>query len=159
MWPFRKKKLTPSWESEDPTSLCVRLAETCVQSSSKAYGVNLDYSVASLEQLEIVLQATHEEHLQQPLSEQSMFARCLAFGAYVGELMRREVGGGNWQRHSQFGENTFPLEVPGGQVVFPVVWCEKRVVNGPEDNVAFKVKASLSMLRGEGPFGSTQTGS
>jgi hypothetical protein len=136
----------------------VKMAATCIGSAIKAYGVSLDYSVASLDGLESVLDEMHREHLDRPISVEGMYARCIGLGAYVGEVLRKAVGGGTWQRNSEYGENTFPLILPITGSIFPTSWCRKRIENGEGDNVAFKAKLALSITQGKGPFGKGASG-
>jgi hypothetical protein len=102
--------------------------------------------------LETVLKAMHEGHLATPINNQGIHVRCLSLGAYVGEVLRREIGQGVWRRDSEYGEYTFPLELPNVGSVFPTMWCRKRIENGEGDNVAFKARVVLSIAQGEGPF-------
>jgi len=45
--------------------------------------------------------------------------------------------------HHELGENTFPLEWPNHGIL-PVVWCWKRIFDGPEDNVYIKYFLSFT---------------
>ena len=109
-------------------ALMVKMAATCVGSAMKAYGISLDYSVASLDGLESVLNEMHREHLGRPISDEGMYARCVGLGAN-----RRSNAAGSGQdlaRSSEYGENTFPLTLPTAGSVFPTSWCRKRIENG-----------------------------
>jgi hypothetical protein len=149
MWPFKKK--TPEPSPDDAELICVKMAGTCVSASARAYNVDLDYSPESPGRLEVVLQSMHDEHLATPLSEHAVHVRCLALGAYIGEVLRRAATGGTWARDSEFGADTFPLTLAGNNRVFPVSWAQKRVLNGPGENVEFKANAVLSIVQGKGP--------
>jgi hypothetical protein len=128
------------------------MAETTVKSGAKAYGIMLDYSVESLEKLESILQQMHDENQATPISEQGLYARSLALGCYIGEVMRKAAGSGTWVRNSQFGENTFLLTLPGQHRTFPVSWARGRITAGPDETIPFKVKAILSIVSGHGPL-------
>jgi len=157
MWPFNKKKPDVPPDSKDEQKpIWIVMAESCVTSAKKAYGVDLDYSLESLGALENILQQMHEEHKATPISEQGMQARTISLGSYLGEVLRRASGSGTWARDSALGENTFPLIFANDQQLFPVGWVHKRIVNGAEDNIVFKAKVMLSTLRGEGPFAKGQ---
>src|SRR5579859_6623299 len=90
------------------------MSETCVNAAKNAYGVALDYSVNSLGGLEEVLQSMYEEHKRTPIEEAGLNARCIALGAYAGEVLRRVVGG-NWEEES--------LILPFSGKVFPGNWA------------------------------------
>jgi hypothetical protein len=54
-------------------------------------------------------------------------------GAYVGETLRRSVGG-TWGSNEAFGPG---LLLPSGTWTFPLAKAEKRFHNGHEDSLAF----------------------
>jgi hypothetical protein len=70
------------------------------------------------------------------LSEQ-LGPRLFALGAYVGEVIRRSVGG-EWQTDDADprGEINVALKLPDGSVIWPVQRVMKRLKNGPEDAIA-----------------------
>lgn len=63
--------------------------------------------------------------------------RILAVGAYVGEVLRRDLGG-EWHGDDDDPEVEINVELhlPGGTIVWPVQRAMKRLQNGPEDGIA-----------------------
>ena len=62
-------------------------------------------------------------------------------GAYVGETLRRSIGG-EWGHHDEFGPG---LLLPSGTWTFPLAKAEKRFDNGHEDSLAFYAQAISGM--------------
>jgi hypothetical protein len=62
--------------------------------------------------------------------------RLFSLGAYVGEVVRRDVGG-EWEAHDDDaeGELSLALRLPDGGVVWPVQRAVKRMRNGAEDGI------------------------
>lgn len=110
------------------------LASEAVDIADKSYGIKLDYSTESVQQVEVVLGKLHDE-LQQRKSEEGVRGLAMAFGAYIGESIRKKYPEAKWDRdHPVAGEKSYPLHWLDGDS-FPVGWCFKRITNGPEDNV------------------------
>lgn len=73
--------------------------------------------------------------------------RVFALGAYLGEVIRRQLGG-EWHGDDRepHGEVNMELRLPGGGVIWPMQRCMKRLVNGPEDGLAaYGVGLGLSL--------------
>ncbi len=121
----------------------------------------LDYSEASLERVEQILDRLHREmrHPEvrdldapapQPTSSQ-MDDLCRLWGSYFGEVVRRHWGG-EWSLESYPGAAfaTLVLNV-GGNKLFPSLKIYRRLTAGPSDDlVAFyeQVRRKLSALPG-----------
>jgi hypothetical protein len=65
-------------------------------------------------------------------------------GAYVGETLRRNLGG-EWRHHDEYGPG---LLLPSGMWTFPLAKAEKRFHNGHEDSLAFYAEAMAGMAGG-----------
>ncbi len=63
--------------------------------------------------------------------------RIFAIGGYVGEVIRRSMGG-EWAADDTDprGELTMSLRLPDGSIVWPMQRAFKRFRNGPEDGIA-----------------------
>jgi hypothetical protein len=110
------------------------LASEAVDIADKTYGIKLDYSTESIQKVEVVLGKLHDEMLQRKSTE-GVRGLAMAFGAYIGESIRKGVPEAKWERdHPVAGEKSYPLHWFGGDS-FPIGWCLKRIMNGPEDNV------------------------
>jgi len=119
--------------------LLVFLPKEAVSIAKDSHGVLLDFSPASVEKVEIILGKLHDEYKKRGTTE-GQRGLALAFGVYIGEVIRKQAGEGRWERdHPQMGEGAMPLYWKG-HATFPVAWCLKRLANGEEDNVWLKYR-------------------
>jgi hypothetical protein len=87
---------------------------------------------------ETIFAKMHEAHLKMPMSEQDLSCMSLRWGAYIGEVLKR-TRGGRWQRDlQQIGKGIAPVVFEPGTEAFSRSWVYKRIVDSPDDNVAFK---------------------
>jgi hypothetical protein len=103
-----------------------------------------------VEQVEMILGKLHTEYQRRRTTE-GQRGLALAFGVYIGEVIRKQAGEGRWERdHPQMGEGSMPLYWKG-HTSFPVAWCLKRLANGDEDNVWFKYRVIVeeNLKRGQ----------
>ena len=113
-----------------------QLAEEAVD-ISKGYNLALDYTINSIEKAEVVLGKIHEDFIKQNPKE-GVDGLAMAFGAYIGETIKRNSSGAHWEQdHPVGGPNSFPLHWEGGESFTPA-WCYRRITIGPEDNVWHK---------------------
>ena len=137
----RKKELTFRTTDE----FIQYMANEAVKDAARD-GVSLDYSVDSIKRVEAVLGKLHDMYAANPASV-SVRGLGSAYGAYVGEVMRRTEPGAHWERDDPVGgEKSYPLIWKAGHS-YPMAWCAHRIENGPEDNVW--VKYSLLKQRAE----------
>lgn len=120
--------------------------QLAVQTASLKWSIALDFSAASLDALEPILDMLHQAHRQAspangPPPEQ-LDAAIKIWGVYVGEVFRRHYGG-RW--HLEDGALVLAMDkaktAPLGKV-------RKRIVNGPGDNVAYYFKVTGAVLDG-----------
>jgi hypothetical protein len=97
----------------------------------------LDYSPESIQRAEEALARMHDE-FRKTKSTEGVAGLASAFGAYIGECIRRSEPETKWERdHPAMGEKSYPLHWRGGDS-FPMSWAYKRITNGPEDSVWHK---------------------
>jgi hypothetical protein len=118
------------------------LAETAVEGARDA-GLSLDGSRESIQQVEELLAHFHGQIAGEtidgvePPTAEEIEDGSKAYGAYIGEVLRRSSGG-EWVLDS---ENAYPGEgavvalVRGNNRIFPIDKVKKRLLYGPEDNV------------------------
>lgn len=119
--------------SNNANSQMQQLANNAVIAAKDKYGINLDYSENNLQQLELLLQQSHESYKQSSRignsNSISIENTVQVWGSYLGEVIRRSLGG-DWivdQKNTllQIGYRRFD---PLGQV-------QKRIINGSLYNV------------------------
>ena len=121
------------------------VAAAAVTRALKEYKIVLDFSPASVQQVEQnILAKLHEIHLKKPMSAAELAQASITWGAYIGEVLKRTKGG-QWQRNSRgIGKGTMPIVFAPGNEAFPSAWVYKRITHGADDNVAFKFQVLTS---------------
>lgn len=121
-----------------------------VEHSQKVYETTLDHSEGSIQNVETNLGLLHE-HYSVSKSLTGIFGLAMFYGAYVGEVIRRNrFSDASWEGDAS--GRTFPslrwrARHGGDSIVFPMNWCYSRMVKGSEDNVS--VKFQISVVRDE----------
>lgn len=114
----------------------LELAQAAVE-SEKIWGLNLDYSSASLEALEMVVQKIYRANSVFSMPEDILVEMANVYGAYLGEVLLRsglKDLGFAWEKGEE-GEIGLSRE---DEWVWPVTKVYKRITKGPEHNlVAF----------------------
>lgn len=105
--------------------------------AEKAFHISLDWSDASVEKVEAILDDLYRQKQVMkppPTDEQvSIFSKML--GSYVGEVFRRNHGA-EWGMVEFRGDSIPGLRATGTQHLFwPMGKVQKRLENGPEDNI------------------------
>jgi hypothetical protein len=135
LWFLPKSSKKPHFKDID--DMMHYLAEEAVSIAGESPGIRLYYSENSIKDVEEALNAIHEQYLALH-PEKGVMGLAMAYGAYIGEVMRRGYPGSKWEQDSSvMGMNSYPLHWLGGEI-YPCAWCYGRIVNGPEDNVWHK---------------------
>lgn len=134
-WVWNRSGSEPLFESAD--DMMQYSAGKAVNMAGRFHGVGLDYSEKSIMNVENILGTLHQEY-RDSHSKEGFTILAIAYGSYIGEVIRRGNPGVKWERdHPVAGQDTWPLHWKGGEV-FPCFWCCGRIINGPEDNVWHK---------------------
>ncbi len=134
----------PDQMSKQPVAgLMKRYANAAVQVAHREYRIKLTYSERSLVKVETILSNLYR-HL--PRTKSGRLAKsaardvnldqiCKAFGAYVGEVMRRKWGG-RWRINVKGGNAEVFLQVKDTSI-YPISKIYRRLANGEEDNILY----------------------
>jgi hypothetical protein len=125
-------------------------AQFAVEYSAQVFGVTLDYSEASIEQVEKMLgklydaipKGTGDSIVKKSPTPQEILNKVsMSVGGYIGEVMKRQWGG-KWKQNSPLrpDQELLTLEIVGIDV-WPHMKVGKRLTNGPEDDVWFYFRA------------------
>lgn len=102
-------------------------------------GYELDYTGESLLAVEEILEKYHRDLpkgwkrlFRRTPTEEQISQVSKMWGGYVGEVMRRELGG-EWGMSSSF-ENAISLIINTTEI-YPPAKVNKRILNGNEDNI------------------------
>jgi hypothetical protein len=133
---------------DDPNQFMAALAEEAIRYAATR-NVTLDYSPDSVAKVEEMLEELHKSFAAGQLSDIDLQLHAHQFGAYIGEVLRRQYGGHWAEDHHAAGPKTYPIHwqkknSPDPNASFTVGWCGKRIVNGPEDNVWHKYQVVTS---------------
>lgn len=120
-----------------------KFAADIVQSAAEVSGAELDYSVASLETVDAILEGLRQDGCTSQQLAETLFS----FGCYVGEVFVRHAGG-QWRRGAEtpLAElGSFPLLIALGndsalgpdKVCNPIGKVFKRLDNGEQDSLAY----------------------
>jgi hypothetical protein len=124
---------------QSPTQFAQWLATEAVQDAKDNNHVALDYTPNSIQNVEKILGQLHDQYTKNP-SSVSADGLDSAYGAYIGEVIRRSESDARWEQDDPVGgPKSYPL-IWGGGNSFPMAWCYHRIVNGPEDDVWFKYR-------------------
>lgn len=123
-----------STQPENPSlnAELIRIAQSHVDSARQQYALTFDYSEESLGWIDDAIAKFHPDGTVQD-------STVIGFGAYVGETIRRLLGG-NWVQDER---GVALLQRVGGKELSasPFSWVQKRLTNGMEDSVATRYSA------------------
>jgi hypothetical protein len=117
------------------------LAAEAVKDASENNQITLDYSPDSIKQVEEILGKLHDSYVRNPKSI-SVSGLASAYGAYIGEVIRRSEPNAHWLQDDQMGEKTYPIVwgPSGKRHSYPMGWCARRITDGDVDNVWIKYR-------------------
>ena len=129
----------------------VNLAQTTSQQK-------LDFSEDSIKTLEKILDAIHksiprdvlQKRIRGVAGSEIVDQVCNTYGAYIGEVMRRNIGG-EWMLDDKFspGRKIVSLRV-GHLQTFPTSKVLKRILDGPGDDVWFYYRVFIKQCLEKG---------
>src|SRR5579872_6261845 len=113
------------------------LASQAVNDAKNEGQVTLDYSTGSLKSVDGILNHIHEEYSRNK-SAMAVDGLAMAYGAYIGEVIRRKEPTAKWERdHPVGGPRSYPLTWSAGDS-FPCAWAYRQILNGEEDSIWVK---------------------
>jgi Domain of unknown function (DUF3806) len=118
-------------------------AEDAVNAARTGFNTELDYSPESIKAVEELLGRLYpavrrgwfRKLFRIGISDEQLDTLCKMFGAYIGEVVRRQQGGAWEVVQNDLGMESVIALVHGEEKIFPPSKVYKRLVNGDEDNV------------------------
>jgi hypothetical protein len=111
-----------------------RMAEQAAMDAWARCHIGVRIDVQSLQDFERYLGLVSQSSQFKNYPSKDKQAEAIIDGAFVGEAIRR-THGGNWMEKSDLPDGgLFPLNTDG-KINYPITWCLKRLVNGPEENI------------------------
>ena len=111
-----------------------RMAEQAAMDAWTRFHIRLHIRVDSLPDFERYLDVVAKSSQFKNCSPKDKQAEAIIDGAFVGEAIRRTHGGFWMEKPDIPDSGLFPLNI-NGSISYPITWCLKRLVNGPEDNI------------------------
>jgi hypothetical protein len=147
VWRFAKERQAAKNPHFANTEQLISYAcDQAIAEAQKYDGITLDYSIDSLKNVDTILGRVHDLYVKNP-SSVHVQGISLEYGAYVGEVIRRNEPGAYWTKDSQIvGEKSYPLRWSNGES-YPLAWCSKRIINGDEDLIWIKYKVIKECIR------------
>jgi hypothetical protein len=106
---------------------------------AKEFRVDLDFSNDSIQRVEQILGEVHD-HYMKSKDDTGLNGIAFQLGSYIATTIQRNFNEGLLSRDDPvIGEGTFPFAWRGG-TIFPFAWCQKRIFDGPADNVHSKYR-------------------
>jgi hypothetical protein len=114
--------------NKELTELMVDSANNAVSTTLSEFNFELDGSVDSISDVDDVILSWIDKYKDRALEDSSVFTICNIYGAYIGEIFRKKVGG-HW-RYDQSNENApyVLLEYGDKSYAFAGI-CYQRLVN------------------------------
>jgi uncharacterized protein DUF6278 len=112
LWSRPKRASEPKFKTTE--ELVIWLANEAVKDAAQNNGVKLDYSVDSIKRVDAVLGNVHDQYVKNP-SSISVNGLGSAYGAYIGEVIRKSEPGAHWLRDDETGEKSYPIVWGPGQ--------------------------------------------
>jgi hypothetical protein len=125
--------------AEDIDQYMASLATNAVERARSGYGITLDYSSNSVQEVEKLLAMKYDMQKTRPMSERDVEDAAHLWGAYIGEVMKLKRPA-HWARDSAAaGADALPIVFNDTrEESYPCAWVYHRLKNGEGDNVWVK---------------------
>jgi hypothetical protein len=119
-----------------------RFLASAQEHAQRLYSTQLDFTERSIADVELILgrlsEAIPHGRLQklirkQPSPEQIAHI-AIIYGIYVGEVLRRKLGG-EWRLESVELQKTIGLRLPAGTIIYPASQTYRRLMTGAAESV------------------------
>ena len=128
---------------EEITQLMADSAQSAIETTMEEFGVTLDSSDKSVELIDDVILSWLGKYKDQALEENAVFTICNIYGAYLGEIFRKKVGG-NWSYdESNLDAPYVVVQYAGNSYAFAGI-CYQRLVNDSQISVSNYFERAVS---------------
>jgi hypothetical protein len=119
-------------------------AAQALRLANERFGVLLDWSDESIEQIEVILQKIHAEVLKVSPPADRVLKLAITFGCYLGEVIRRNHGGA-WGTVASPNGKSWAM-IASGVLVSPIDKVHKRLTLGPKEDVSQYYRSFLQLV-------------
>ena len=128
---------------EELTQLMADSAQNAIETTMEEFDVTLDSSEKSVELIDDVILSWLEKYKDQALEEDAVFTICNIYGAYLGEIFRKKVGG-NWSYdESNLDAPYVVVQYAGNSYAFAGI-CYQRLVNDSQISISNYFEQAVS---------------
>ena len=128
---------------EEITQLMADSAQNAIETTMEEFGVTLDSSDKSVELIDDVILSWLGKYKDQALEENAVFTICNIYGAYLGEIFRKKVGG-NWSYdESNLDAPYVVVQYAGNSYAFAGI-CYQRLVNDSQISISNYFEQAVS---------------
>ncbi|MFT5674904.1 MAG: hypothetical protein ACI808_000832 [Paraglaciecola sp.] len=128
---------------EEITQLMADSAQNAIETTMEEFGVTLDSSEKSVELIDDVILSWLDKYKDQALEENAVFTICNIYGAYLGEIFRKKVGG-NWSYdESNLDAPYVVVQYAGNSYAFAGI-CYQRLVNDSQISISNYFEQAVS---------------
>jgi hypothetical protein len=121
--------------------------------AERVYFTQLDFTERSIVDVELILsrmsesipRSTFQKLFKKRPSPEQIAHIAMIYGIYLGEVLRRKLGG-EWQLESVDGQKTIGLLLARGETIYPASQTFRRLMSGAAESVE-KFFASISEQR------------
>jgi hypothetical protein len=132
------------------------LAERALKFAQEQFQVELDYSPESVQALEKILQHFSRSIrlrwllrlLGRGITDEQIWKMAFLWGAYLGMVMQRHLGG-EWSLETVMGKEAVVTLTIAGVQTFPINRVHRRLTAGAEDNVWVYYQLERRLASGE----------
>jgi uncharacterized membrane protein YoaT (DUF817 family) len=118
-------------------------AQNAIETTMEEFGVTLDSSEKSFELIDDVILSWLDKYKDQALEENAVFTICNIYGAYLGEIFRKKVGG-NWSYdESNLDAPYVVVQYAGNSYAFAGI-CYQRLVNDSQISISNYFEQAVS---------------
>jgi hypothetical protein len=93
-----------------------------------------DFSPESLKKVDETLSKL-PQMVSKTNANEELFYGCVAWGVYVGEVIRKQYNGGTWSEKEENGDSNLPSLEIDGQTIYPCQWAIDRVEKSASGSV------------------------
>ena len=120
---------------EELTQLMADSAQNAIETTMEEFGLKLDCSEKSVELIDDIILSWLDKYKEQILEENAVFTICNIYGAYLGEIFRKKVGG-NWSYdESNLDAPYVVIHYAGNSYAFAGI-CYQRLVNDSQISIS-----------------------
>jgi hypothetical protein len=128
---------------EELTDLMIDSAQSAIETTQEEFNLKLNGTDESITIVDDVILSWIDKYKDQALEDNAVFTICNIYGAYVGEVFRKKVGG-NWAYDDSDQDAPYVvLQYAGNAYAFAGI-CYQRLVNDSQISINSYFEQAIS---------------